>query len=90
MWDTFVVYGKDARWESAGKTAVGTSNTLESKVWFTLRAGVLTEVYYPTVDVGNSRVLEFAVTPCAGGDKRILTEGEDTTHSRRQTASRTS
>ncbi|HEY1402671.1 MAG TPA: hypothetical protein VGB05_00950, partial [Pyrinomonadaceae bacterium] len=40
--------GKDARWESAGKQGVGTSNTLESKVWFTLRGGVLTEVYYPT------------------------------------------
>jgi glucoamylase len=72
--------GRDAEWPSAGKTAVGTSNTLESKVWFTLRGGVMTEVYYPTVDVGNSRVLEFAVTPCAGGDKPILTEGEDTTH----------
>ncbi len=72
--------GKDAQWESAGKTAVGTSNTLESKVWFTLREGVMTEVYYPTVDVANTRVLEFAVMPCAGGDKRILTESEDTTH----------
>ncbi|HEU4595609.1 MAG TPA: glucan 1,4-alpha-glucosidase [Pyrinomonadaceae bacterium] len=72
--------GRDARWESAGKTAVGTSNTLESKVWFTLRAGVMTEVYYPTVDVGNTRVLEFAVTPCASGDKALLTESEDTTH----------
>jgi glucoamylase len=72
--------GKDAQWEGAGKTAVGTSNTLASKVWFTLRGGVMTEVYYPTVDVANTRVLEFAVTPCASADKPILTEGEDTTH----------
>ncbi|MCA1636586.1 MAG: glycoside hydrolase family 15 protein [Acidobacteria bacterium] len=71
--------GRDAQWESAGKTAVGTSNTLESKVWFTLRAGVLTEVYYPTVDVANTRVLEFAVSPCASSDKSLLTESEDTT-----------
>ena len=72
--------GKDAQWESAGKTAVGTSQTLESKVWFTLREGVMTEVYYPTVDVANTRVLEFAVSPCASGDKSLLTESEDTTH----------
>ncbi len=28
--------GKDAQWASAGKQAVGTSASLESKVWFTL------------------------------------------------------
>ncbi|MEP6923069.1 MAG: hypothetical protein ABI954_01280, partial [Pyrinomonadaceae bacterium] len=27
--------GKDAQWSSAGKQAVGTSASLESKVWFT-------------------------------------------------------
>ncbi|HWW77445.1 MAG TPA: glycoside hydrolase family 15 protein, partial [Pyrinomonadaceae bacterium] len=58
--------GKDAQWTSAGKEAVGTSNTTESKVWFTLRGGVLDEVYYPTVDVANTRTLQFAVTGCGG------------------------
>jgi hypothetical protein len=53
--------GAEARWPSAGKQGVGTSNTLESKVWFTLRGGVLTEVYYPTVDVANSQELQFAI-----------------------------
>src|SRR5256714_1774946 len=56
--------GQDAQWTNAGKDAVGTSNTLESKVWFTLRDGVMTEVYYPTVDVANTRTLEFAVAGC--------------------------
>ena len=56
--------GKDAQWTSAGKEAVGTSNTAESKVWFTLRAGVMDEVYYPTVDVANTRTLQFFVTGC--------------------------
>src|SRR2546423_7150300 len=56
--------GHDAQWTNAGKDAVGTSNTVESKVWFTLRGGVLTEVYYPTVDVANTRALEFAVAGC--------------------------
>ena len=70
--------GHDARWESAGKTAVGTSNSLESKVWFTLRGGLMTEVYYPTVDVANSRLLQFVVVSPDG--KRVETEEEDTVH----------
>src|SRR3989440_3850730 len=56
--------GHDAQWTNAGKDAVGTSNTVESKVWFTLRGGVMTEVYYPTVDVANTRALEFVYTGC--------------------------
>lgn len=59
--------GRDAQWTSAGKEAVGTSNTTESKVWFTLRGGVMDEVYYPTVDVANTRTLQFVVTGCGGG-----------------------
>ena len=41
--------GKDAQWASAGKQGIGTSTTLESKIWFTLQGGALTEVYYPDV-----------------------------------------
>ena len=70
--------GKDAQWPGAGKTAVGSSNTLESKVWFTLRDGVMTEVYYPTVDIANSIALQFVVTSADG--KRVETEDADTTH----------
>src|SRR5918912_2449561 len=70
--------GKDAQWEDAGKEGVGTSATLESKVWFTLQGGVMTEVYYPTVDVANVRLLQFIVVSADG--KRVETETEDTTH----------
>jgi glucan 1,4-alpha-glucosidase len=70
--------GTDAQWESAGKEGLGTSTTLESKVWFTLRDGVLTEVYYPTVDVANVRMLQFVVVSADG--KQVETEAEDTTH----------
>jgi glucoamylase len=59
--------GRDAHWTSAGKEAVGTSNTLESKVWFTLRGGVMDEVYYPTVDVANTQTLQFVVVGCGDG-----------------------
>ncbi len=69
--------GKDAQWESAGKTGVGTSTTLESKVWFTLLDGVMTEVYYPTVDVANVRLLQFIVVDKAG---KVETERDDAIH----------
>jgi glucoamylase len=69
--------GKDAQWPSAGKEAVGTSNTEQSKVWFTLRGGVLDEVYYPTVDVANAQSLQLVVVHWQGGEK-IQTEERDT------------
>lgn len=72
--------GKDAQWANAGKAAVGTSNTLESKVWFTLRDGAMTEVYYPTVDVANTRMLEFIVVVGYGTDRRVETESADANH----------
>jgi glucoamylase len=53
--------GKDAQWATAGKEGVGTSATLESKVWFTLAQGVMTEVYYPDVTVANVHLLQFVV-----------------------------
>ena len=65
--------GHDAQWTNAGKDGVGTSNTVESKVWFTLRDGALTEVYYPTVDVANTRTLEFVVAGC--GDPSLESTG---------------
>jgi glucoamylase len=70
--------GHDAHWTSAAKDAVGTSNTLESKVWFTLGGGALAEVYYPTVDVANVQTLQLVVV--SAGGQRVETESEDTTH----------
>lgn len=66
----FVLLAQDApggpgqlpTWTSAGKEAIGTSFTTQSKVWFTLAKGILTEVYYPRVDTPDVRTLEFAVS----------------------------
>jgi glucoamylase len=70
-------YGDDAHWLTAAKNGFGTSNTLSSKVWFTLTEGVLSEVFYPTVDVPNVQCLQLiVVTP----DGKIETELEDTNH----------
>ncbi len=70
--------GKDAQWSSAGKQAVGTANTLESKIWFTLQGGMLTEVFYPQVDTANVNVLQFVVVNPK--TKKIETERDDANH----------
>src|SRR5215207_1599804 len=67
--------GKDAQWASAGKQAVGTSATLESKIWFTLEGGMLTEVFYPQVDTANVNVLQFIVVNPK--TKKVETERDD-------------
>lgn len=67
--------GADAHWPSAAKNGFGTSNTLASKVWFTLNNGVLTEVYYPRLDVPNVQMLQLIVV----GNK-VETESDDTLH----------
>ena len=70
--------GQMAHWTSGNKEGVGTSNSLNSHVWFTLGSdGALNEVYYPTVDKANTRLLEFVVTD---GKSWVERESEDTTH----------
>ncbi len=49
-------------WTTGSKEAIGTATSLESKVWFTLENGILTEVYYPRLDTADLRTLEFAVS----------------------------
>ncbi len=68
--------GADAHWLGAAKDAFGTSNTLRSRVWFTLTDGVLSEVYYPTLDVPNVQSLQLIIVQ----GSQVQTESEDTTH----------
>jgi glucoamylase len=70
--------GADATWPDAGKEGVGTSATLQSRVWFTLRRGVLTEVYYPFLDVANVQSLQFVVVNNKTGQAE--TESRDARH----------
>ena len=70
--------GNDAQWASAGKQGVGTSANLESKVWFTLENGALTEVYYPDVTTANVHKLEFVVVNPK--TKKVETETADAIH----------
>ncbi|HEU4834704.1 MAG TPA: glycoside hydrolase family 15 protein [Pyrinomonadaceae bacterium] len=68
--------GPDAHWATAAKNGFGTSNTLDSKVWFTLADGVMTEVFYPTVDMPKVRSLQFLII--TGGQTE--NEADDTVH----------
>src|SRR5690349_19473861 len=65
-----------AQWRTAAKDGFGTSNTLASKVWFTLADGVMTEVFYPTLDMPNVQTLQFQVVM----GTKIENEIDDTVH----------
>src|SRR5260370_1144149 len=58
--------GNDAHWPTAAKQGFGAANTTRSKVWFTLADGVMTEVYYPTLDVPNVQTLQLIVVAAGG------------------------
>jgi glucan 1,4-alpha-glucosidase len=46
----------------ARKDCVGTARNTTSKVWFTVANGVLSDVYYPTIDTTNVETLQLLVT----------------------------
>ena len=50
------------RWTRGAKEAVGTAYSTASRVWYTVAAGILTEVFYPTIDTPQVRDLQFLVT----------------------------
>ncbi len=54
--------GIPPRWTHAAKDGVGTAYASSSRLWFTLWNGIVTEVYYPTVDRPQLRDLQFLVT----------------------------
>src|ERR1700750_1868226 len=64
-----------AAWTEADKTGYGTSRTRQSKVWFTLEGGRISEVFYPDLSTPSVRSLELTVTD---GD-RVDRQGPDMT-----------
>ncbi len=54
--------GLPPRWTHSNKDAVGTAYSSDSKVWYTLWRGIVTEVYYPTIDSPQIRDLEYLVS----------------------------
>lgn len=54
--------GIEPRWTRGNKDAVGTAYSASSRVWFTLAAGIVNEVYYPTIDRPQVRDLQYLIT----------------------------
>ena len=54
--------GIPPRWTQGAKDAVGTAYSAGSPVWFTVSAGMLNEIYYPTIDRPQVRDFQYLVT----------------------------
>jgi glucoamylase len=54
--------GIEPRWTHSNKSGVGTAYSASSHLWFTIWNGIVTEVYYPTVDRPQLRDLQYLAT----------------------------
>ena len=54
--------GRVSHFDLARKDCLGTARNTRSKVWYTVADGVLSDVYYPTVDNTNVETLQYVVT----------------------------
>ena len=54
--------GSLSRFDLARKDCLGTARNTTSKVWYTVANGVLSDVYYPTVDNTNVETLQYIVS----------------------------
>lgn len=66
--------GFEPRWTNSDKDGVGTAFSAAARTWFTIRRGILTEVYYPTVDLPQVRDLQFLFS---NGNGMFLEEKRD-------------
>ena len=54
--------GIEPRWTHGNKDGVGTAYSTASRIWFTVWNGVVTEVYYPTIDRPQVRDFQYLIT----------------------------
>ena len=66
--------GVESTWTSGDKDGVGTAYSGSSRVWYTLRRGHLTELYYPTLDTPQVRDVRLLITD---GETFLDDEGND-------------
>ncbi|MCI4350214.1 MAG: glycoside hydrolase family 15 protein [Thermoplasmata archaeon] len=59
--DAFGAPGITPRWTAGDKEGVGTSYSADSRVWFTIQRGILTEAYFPLIDHPQIRDLQYLV-----------------------------
>ena len=66
------------KWTFGAKDAVGTAYSVSSRLWYTLANGVLTEVYYPTIDTPQIRDTQLLVSDgnsfCHDERRRMTTQ----------------
>src|SRR5271170_4803561 len=60
--EAFGAPGIEPRWTHGNKNGVGSAYAASSRIWFTLFGGIVTEVYYLTVDRPQLRDLQYLVT----------------------------
>src|SRR5450759_3342190 len=51
--------GLEPRWTHGDKDGSGTAYSAASRIWFTVWNGIVTEVYYPTVDMPQMRDVQL-------------------------------
>jgi glucoamylase len=68
-------HAQTSHWDEADKTGFGTSKTRQSKVWFTLEGGRVSDVFYPDLSTPSVRNLELTVTDGTHADR----QGKDMT-----------
>lgn len=54
--------GLATNWTNGNKDGVGTAFNAASRIWFTTSGGIITEIYFPTIDQPQVRDLQLAVT----------------------------
>ena len=54
--------GLEPRWTHGDKDGIGTAYSAASRIWFTVWNGIVTEVYYPTVDMPQMRDVQLPFT----------------------------
>ena len=69
--------GALSHYDLARKDCFGTARNTTSKVWYTVAGGVLSDVYYPTIDNTNVETLRYVVTD---GSTFTDVQGRDTTY----------
>ena len=65
--------GAASDWVTGDKDGFGTARGTDSKVWYTLSNGELSEIYYPRIDTPSTRDTQLVVT-----DGRTFTDREST------------
>jgi glucoamylase len=54
--------GMEPRWSHSNKDGVGTAYSADSRLWYSLWRGIVTEVYFPTIDRPQLRDMQFLLT----------------------------